>query len=243
MIVLILQLAIKVERSALSLPGLRPPGRFTSYWGLGSVTAIFLMQRPPYCLENARLVLDVMKWITEHQPVHLSVLPQGSVVYKVLWCSWRMGYSMRCFCSLAQSIFQWHSQMKWNHNHCVQMKQIFAKWPAVKCNQSFPLMDWKSKPIRKLYDPNHSSVQTMREAIVFNVLHLFPETSPAAFKKVTIMPMQQNYKWPASKGAEIKMISSVLTLSKVKPQMMEKHGRSMFRQKIWRCGEKGTLIN
>lgn len=47
----------------------------------------------------------------------------------------------------------------------------------------------------------------VREAVVFNVLHLSPETSLAAFEKVTIMPMQQHYKWPALKGADIKMIS------------------------------------
>ena len=81
---LILQLAIKVERSDLSLHGPEISGIFTSHWGLGSRAADFLMQKPPCCLQDPRLMLDVMKWISELQPVHLSVLPQGSVVYKVL---------------------------------------------------------------------------------------------------------------------------------------------------------------
>lgn len=78
-------------------------------------------------------------------------------------------------------------------------------------------MDWKSKPIRKLSDPKHSSVQTTKAATVFNVLYLFPEINPAVFEKVKIMPTQQNYKWPVLNGADIEMIPWIRTLNEMKP--------------------------
>lgn len=84
-------------------------------------------------------------------------------------------------------------------------------------------MDWKSKPIRKLSDPNCSSVQTMREAIVFNVLHLSPETSSATFEKVTVMPMQQNYKWLAWKAQTSKWYPESFPTAR----WNHRHGKSM----------------
>lgn len=88
---LIPQLAIKVERAGLPLNGPGISGRFIAHWGPGSVTAAFITQRPPCCLQDVRQMLEVVKRVSEHQPVYLSVLPQGSVVHKVFGCGWENG--------------------------------------------------------------------------------------------------------------------------------------------------------
>lgn len=51
--------------------------------------------------------------------------------------------------------------------------------------------------MRRPSEPNCSPAPTLREAVVFNGLHLSPETSSAAFEKVTMMPGQQDHERPA----------------------------------------------
>ena len=51
--------------------------------------------------------------------------------------------------------------------------------------------------MRRPSEPNWSPTPTLRAAVVFNGLHLSPETSSAAFEKVTMMPRQQDHEGPA----------------------------------------------
>lgn len=233
-VLLIPGLAIKVEKIWAF------PARARDFWeisittGSGLCTCCFGNAEPTTLL-FARWEADVAynemeKWTSARAP---ECPPSGLCGSKVLCCGWENG-------ALQETLLLPGTECLPIIQSNEREPQSLCRWsrflPSDLCNRSSPVMDWKSKPIRKPSDPNHSSVQMVREAVVFNVLHLSPETSLAAFEKVTIMPMQQHYKWPALKGADIKMISWVLILGKMKPLTLEKYGCYIFRQNTWRYG-------